>query len=191
LSELRHTRATKSSKSKQNHEAANSSKIESKTLNYVMLNKKRGLGDLQHNAEIGQQQSNNKKLKNQLDLNNINVIDVISSEYVHEEPSTLEETASSSHEKKKAISERITCNGIEMHRETIIDNREKSKIEKIDSHLENNEQYIYDIYIAKNTNINLDFLYANNYEIKSYKNEDLELELLNEKCDRDDEQEGI
>ena len=51
------------------------------------------------------------------------------------------------------------------------------------------EQFVYDIYFTKNTDLHLDLLYSNSYEIKSSNNYD-NIELVDEKCLKDDEEEG-
>lgn len=46
-------------------------------------------------------------------------------------------------------------------------------------------EYVYDIYYTKNSNINLDLLYANNYEITPVINKD-QLIILDENQDEDE-----
>jgi hypothetical protein len=126
---------------------------ETKSLNYVLVDKKRAFNasDTKYH-EISQ----SKKLKA---LDEFNIIDIISSEYTQTTP-TLEKTMASP--------SKISCNGIEMIREKVASSSSVSMIK-------DEEQFVYDIYFTKNLDLHLNLLYSNNYEIKSSSYDDVEL----------------
>ncbi|RNA33692.1 putative RNA polymerase II nuclear localization SLC7A6OS [Brachionus plicatilis] len=88
-----------------------------------------------------QPSEDNKKAKVNTD-ENINIIDVV-----------LNENFSPDKQKNENQHEKITCNGIDLI-------REKCEVP--------NNAYVYDIYYTKNSDVHLDLLYPNNYEIRSY-----------------------
>jgi hypothetical protein len=126
---------------------------ETKSLNYVLVDKKRAFNasDTKYH-EISQ----SKKLKA---LDEFNIIDIISSEYTQTTPPL---------EKTMASPSKISCNGIEMIREKVASSSSVSMIK-------DEEQFVYDIYFTKNLDLHLNLLYSNNYEIKSSSYDDVEL----------------
>ncbi len=68
---------------------------------------------------------------------------------------------------------KINCNGVELIREKV--NQQKVT-------LNDEEKYVYDIYYVKNSEIDLNLFYSNNYEIKSgfIENDDLVDDLNDE-----------
>lgn len=151
----------------------NESKRELKTNRYVLLNKKRGIENTAPTNDSTESVTQPKLVH----LKNINIIDVISSEYVnqdetHQAASTSTTTTTSATSQTKT--ERVTCNGVEMIREKSSPSSKK----QIEYDTKTNE-YVYDIYYARNMDIHLDLLYPNNFEIKSgvY---DEKIELLDE-----------
>lgn len=116
-------------------------KKETKAHRYVLLNKKRGVENL--NEQTIETITNKEKSldKTELAINNygeMNIIDVVSSEY-------------DDNYKKEADNEKITCNGIELIKEKV----------------PQPVKYVYDLYYAKNNEIHLDLLYPNNFTINS------------------------
>ena len=151
-----------------------------KPSNYVMISKKRGLesddfdsneNNKKESSSTSSDESDNslktdgtsKKLKQSTTINNlsnVNIIDVISSEYFKEENKENEkEDLSKQTSGRQNNSEKIACNGVEMIREKIVDPLATSA---------KSSEYIYDIYYTKSDDIHLDLLYANNFEIKSH-----------------------
>jgi len=160
-------------------------KKETKSNRYVMLNKKRGI-ETQQSPLLAEQ---THSAKNKSNLENVNIIDVISSEYVvvTDEPSTTtNDTVTSTPAIPKT--ERLTCNGVEMIREKCQLNSTPTKkstgketvvmntLIEFDS---KTNEYVYDIYYTKNLDIHLDLLYPNNFEIKSASLDD-RIELLDD-----------
>ena len=162
------------------NKAPSQPKKEIKPFNYVLVNKKRDFEStcdeelnkksIDAQAELQEIQTLNKKMKS---LAEFNIIDLVSSEYFTENDSSKRETKSKTQENVPSPS-KITCNGVEMIREKVI---------------KQEEQFVYDIYFTKNTDLHLDLLYSNSYEIKSSNNYD-NIELVDEKCLKDDEEEG-
>ena len=181
LKSERPTRTKRTKQTKQANGTPATPNPESKTFNYVLLNKKRGLDttDETNSQEINGEpeakkkssKDSGKKLKT-LNFDEVNIIDVISKEYFDE--SEASDVSKNLDKNKKATNDspsRITCNGVELIREKVTPKKES--------------QYVYDIYYTKNTDIHLDLLYTNNYEIKSCNNNDHQ-ELVDD-CDSDEE----
>lgn len=151
----------------------NETKKEIKSNRYVLLNKKRGI---ESQSSIVAQRRTAKANSN---LDNVNIIDVISSEYIANEPS---DAVTSTPAVTK--NERLTCNGVEMIREKCDINSTPAKktrdtaVNQIEFDSKTNE-YVYDIYYTKNMDIHLDLLYPNNFEIKSASLDD-RIELLDD-----------
>jgi len=125
------------------------------------LNKKKGL-------DTTSKETNKHQVKK--NFNDVNIIDVISSDYITNDDSSS--TSSSLNNNTK--SERLTCNGIEMIREkcsSSTNSQSSSKEVAINgSQIEfdsKTNEYVYDIYYTKNMDIHLELLYPNNFEIKS------------------------
>ena len=160
----------------------NESKKELKTNRYVLLNKKRGIQNDTPMSSIKTKSFNT-------DLNDFNIIDVISSDYVNTETeSDLFDSPSTTTSK----TERLTCNGIEMIREKCVTSTaiKQPKLKETNAQIEfdsKTNEYVYDIYYTKNMDIHLDLLYPSNFEIKSATNDD-KIELLDE---NGDEAEGL
>ncbi len=129
-------------------------KKEIKSNRYVLLNKKKGI-------EASNKLATKDEKKN--NFNDVNVIDVISSDYIaneitNNEPATVNK------------SERLTCNGVEMIREKCSTNNRNNSKEVANGQIEfdsKTNEYVYDIYYTKNMDIHLELLYPNNFEIKS------------------------
>jgi hypothetical protein len=157
--------------------------------NYVLVNKKR-MHDEETKIETPVvkrdetdelQEATSKKLKS---FDDFNIIDIISSEYFSETSKKEKDTVKSNQIEQSSTAvaatapqpSKITCNGVEMIRE------------KVDrkSH---GEQFVYDIYFTKSKDLlPLDFLYSNNYEIKSSNYYD-NIELVDERNLGEDEEE--
>lgn len=137
-----------------------------KQVNYVVLSKKRGL-----NSENGRESENGSNVENEQQrlksrraedatdtLENVNIIDVISSEYFKEDEGG--EGTSASKKTPSRTPEKISCNGVEMTRE-----KATTSPGRADS------SYVYDIYYARfnpTVHSHLDLLYPSNIEVKSY-----------------------
>ncbi|CAF1001861.1 unnamed protein product [Brachionus calyciflorus] len=117
-------------------------KNEQKQLNFTIKNKKRGLS-IDHETDEQTEDEDSKKIKVCSESKNINIIDVVLTEKSPEKKNKNDD------DKK----ETITCNGVNLIRE---------KCEPQET------GYVYDIYYTKNSDIHLDLLYPNNYEIRSY-----------------------
>ena len=109
-------------------------------------------------------------------LNDINVIDVIPSTYLMSDD---DESVSASNKSPEV--NQITCNDVVMIREKVNNKEEKKPV---------NNEYVYDIYYVKNSNIHLDLLYANNYEIKPFINEN-DLLICDDRADEKEDGEFI
>ena len=155
----------------------------SKRVDFVMVSKKRGLNQSESNStnlsEIPSKPAVEKRFKprirtNNSNLDNINIIDVISSDYFNEEDTKKTE------DKPEKAANRIACNGVEMVREKVA-----TESEKID------DGYVYDIYYAPKSNesIHLDLLYPSNVEIRGCSLY-TESELIDER-NSSDEKEGL
>lgn len=122
------------------------------SVNYIVLSKKRGFDD----NEFKKSESLENKQNIQL-FDNINIIDVISSDYFDNEKSVNEISKDFNEEKKKESTKKthLICNGVEMV-------REKCKIKA------NKSAYVYDIYYSQTNSAYLDFLQQENIEIKSH-----------------------
>jgi hypothetical protein len=180
--------------------------------NYVLISKKRGLSEsineekshLQDESKANHQSAQQEEFKddsskkqrilsssNSSNLTNVNIIDVISSEYFAEEAtnylkdSNSNQNVNSNSNNKQVVKSnnetsskenRLTCNGVEMIREKTTSPTSKTTT----------SEYIYDIYYTKNPEIHLDLLYANNYEIKSY-NFMHDVDLVDDNANDDDE----
>src|SRR5690606_16007273 len=129
---------------------------------YIMVNKKRGFTSLlsvDNLASVEQTAQLNDEKKSKFDdLSNVNIIDVVSSEYF-DSSKDKEEEKNEKETNGKEEKSKITCNGVEMIRE---------KVAAVDA--TKNSKYVYDIYYTKNENIHLDLLYPNNFEIKAFSN---------------------
>lgn len=147
-----------------------------KQVDYVVLAKKRGLSQCNEahtNGHSRKEDAKNatessKKCKNEEDLDNVNIIDVISSEYFKDELSHANKQEEAK-EKPKATPEKISCNGVEMIREKLATVESCKSPSKRPNATE--ADYVYDFYYAKSNdpNIYFDLLYPNaNFEIKSY-----------------------
>ncbi len=151
----------------------NETKKEIKTNRYIMLNKKRGI---ESQSPIVVQRRTDKANSN---LDNVNIIDVISSEYIADESNGAVTSTPAA-----TKNERLTCNGVEMIREKCSTNNTPTKktketvVNQIEFDSKTNE-YVYDIYYTKNMDIHLDLLYPNNFEIKSASLDD-RIELLDD-----------
>ena len=168
----------------------NEAKKEIKSQRYVLLSKKRGVENLDDTTmtKLTSTESTNTKFsKNKTELaihnyGNMNIIDVISSDYIETAAPSVDET-----NKRGKKADAITCNGVELIREKVSPINKSRRNVELD--LKQNE-YVYDIYYAKNVDIHLDLLYPNNFEIKSF-NQNLEFDdnLLDEPDDvyEDDE----
>lgn len=132
--------------SKKKEKNLKQTKKEVKSHRYVLLNKKRGVEALD-NETI--ENITNKDLsldKTEIAINNygdMNILDVVSSD-VHDEENLNKNTKQS---------ERFTCNGVELIQEKV--NKKQN-------------EYVYDIYYAKNLDIHLDLLYPDNFTINSF-----------------------
>ena len=84
---------------------------------------------------------------------------------------------------QKPAEGQITCNDVVLIREKVTAKKDMPKGPVLDTA---SNEYVYDIYYTKNSNINLDLLYANNYEITPVFNKD-QLIILDENQDEDDE----
>lgn len=149
-----------------------------------MVSKKRGLNQSESNStnlnEIPTKPAVEKRFKprirtNNNNLDNINIIDVISSDYFNEE-----DTKKTQDKPEDKAANRIACNGVEMVREKVA-----TESEKID------DGYVYDIYYAPKSNesIHLDLLYPSNVEIRGCSLY-TESELIDER-NSSDEKEGL
>lgn len=156
----------------------------SKRVDFVMVSKKRGLNQSESNStnlnEIPTKPAVEKRFKprirtNNNNLDNINIIDVISSDYFNEE-----DTKKTQDKPEDKAANRIACNGVEMVREKVA-----TESEKID------DGYVYDIYYAPKSNesIHLDLLYPSNVEIRGCSLY-TESELIDER-NSSDEKEGL
>lgn len=131
----------------------NEVKKEIKSQRYILLNKKRGIDNLDTNTI---EKISNKEAtldRTELAINkygDMNILDVVSSE-IHDE----EEEEIGGSKSMKRSNEKIVCNGVELLKEKVIN------------------EYVYDIYYAKNQDIHLDLLYPSNFTINSF---DLEFE---------------
>ena len=117
----------------------------------------------------------NSKKQKAFEMENVNIIDIISSDYFNGTPVTAEDvtgatlvapSTKSPSSQTPSPSNKITCNGVEMIREKVVPSPHA-------------EKYVYDIYFTKNADLHLDLLYSNNYEIKSSNNYD-HVELVDE-----------
>lgn len=130
-------------------------KKEIKAQRYVLLKKKRGIDNLD-NSTIESITNRKISIENtELAINNygdMNILDVVPSE-IQEEDDV---------EAKKIINnpDRIMCNGVELLKEKISPAKQKN-------------EYVYDIYYAKNQDIHLDLLYPSNFTINAF---DLQLD---------------
>ncbi len=143
-----------------------------------MLSKKRGLESNGNIAEILAENNQTNvaavadfKKPKVANLANVNIIDVISSEYFNSEASARLEKISSKENEHQSVAEteKITCNGVELVREKT-----------------GKPEFIYDLYYTKSDEIHLDLLYPNNFEIKSmnnFQNVDLVDDNLDDDCD--------
>lgn len=114
-----------------------------KSHRYVLLDKKRGVENLDNKTIENITKKEMSIDKTELAINNYGDMNILE---IEEE----QEVCDSS--KNKAESDRITCNGVELEREK----------------LDLSNGYVYDIYYAKNQEIHLDLLYPNNFTINSF-----------------------
>lgn len=142
---IKHPKTPKPSKLKENN--LKETKKEIKTQRYVLLNKKRGVDELDTNT-IGRITSKEVSLdKTEQAINDygdMNILDV-----------ELDIGTDADLNAENRSSERISCNGVELIREKNMEIKKQS-------------DYVYDIYYAKNLDIHLDLLYPNNFTIASY-----------------------
>lgn len=179
--------------------------VPAKTLKYVLTNKKRGY---ENSISMSMDQSKDdsvpsgpadatieeadavaaskaaetrkKSRKNSILLDNFNIIDVVASDYFCQDDQEPEPES----QKPAAEGEQITCNNVVLIREKVTTTAKKDVPKGPVLDAASNE-YVYDIYYTKNSNINLDLLYANNYEITPMVNKN-QLIILDENQDDDD-----
>lgn len=144
--------------------------------------------EMEKNEEINEE----KRFKQQTGgfIDDVNIIDVISTDYLVDEDESKDGDAEK--KKKKNVGEektveKITCNGVELIREkvTASGNSPNAKTSSGFGGKKDANDYVYDLYYTKTNDIHLDLLYPNNYEIKSYMHESSE--LIDENNDDDEE----